>query len=441
MHPFPINRRELLAAGGAAALAGGPAFAAESPGRIDRSREGMVVSVSAAASEVGRRLLAEGGNAVDAAVGVAFALAVVHPPAGNIGGGGFMMIHSPCCSPPVCIDYRERAPLKATRDMFADGGDLHGHAMVGTPGTVAGLALAHERLGKLPWKRLVEPAVHLAADGFPLEESLAESLNEVLRDSPDHRELQRVLGQSRERPWQAGDRLVQADLAESLAQIGARGADAFYKGEVAKKLVAEMQAGGGLISAEDLQGYRALLRRPIHASYRGFDLFGPPPPSSGGIVLKLALNILGALPTDRHERFAPQTLHLIVEVMRRAFCERARSLGDADFVDIPPRLTDKQYAVKLAKGIDLQRATPSASLAPEIPLAGEGDNTTHFSVIDKDGLAVSNTYTLEQSYGSRIVVGGAGFLLNNEMGDFNWRAGRTDRNGRIGTPANLIAPG
>lgn len=441
----PIHRREFLAAAGTAVgvgLSASSILLADDapPPREARSAKGMVASVSAPASDVGAAVLADGGNAVDAAVAVGFALAVTHPPAGNIGGGGFMLIHPPE-KPPVCIDYRESAPAAAKKDMFAKNADRHNHRQVGVPGTVLGFYRAQKRFGKLKWLRLVAPAVRLAADGFAIDAALAKSLNEILAESRDFEEMQRVFGKRGGEKWQVGDKLMQKDLAGSLEQIAAAGPVAFYAGPIADKFVAEMKAGDGLITRDDLKSYRAKRRRPIATTFRGHDIYAPPPPSSGGIVLAQMLNMLETFPLKDKGRFSPTTLHLMIETMKRAFRDRAAFLGDADFVEIPAKLTTKAYAKKLASQIDPRRATPSVELAGDIAIAGEGDSTTHYSVIDADGLAVSNTYTLEQSYGSRIVVRGAGFLLNNEMGDFNPRPGHTDREGRIGTPANIIAPG
>jgi gamma-glutamyltranspeptidase/glutathione hydrolase len=402
-------------------------------------RNGMVVCVSAPAASVGREVLQRGGNAVDAACAVAFALAVTWPEAGNLGGGGFMMIHLPGKAEPVFIDYRETAPAAATRDMFAKTERPSSYLLAGVPGTVRGLALAHQRHGKLPWKDLLQPAIKLAQDGFVLDKRLAGSLNALVAVSPDFPELRRVYGQPG--GWKAGDRLVQSDLAKTLRQISEQGPDAFYKGPIAEQIVAEMKRGGGLISSDDLAGYQAKVRAPIHGTYRGYHIYGPPPPSSGGICLVEMLNILEHFDLRKEGRWSPETLHRVIEAMRRAYCDRARYLGDPDFVTIPSHLISKDHARKLAEGIEPSRATASAALAKDIPLAGEGSDTTHFSVIDRDGKAVSNTYTLEQSFGGRIVVRGAGFLLNNEMGDFNPRPGVTDRRGRIGTPPNLVAPG
>jgi gamma-glutamyltranspeptidase/glutathione hydrolase len=430
------------------ATAGRPTFAADS--RVEAAR-GMVVSVSAPASEVGRDVLRAGGNAVDAAVATAFALAVTWPSAGNIGGGGFMMVYSGAGQRPVCVEYRETAPAAAHARTLEKYSAMTGHLVCGTPGTVAGMALAHRTYGKRPWGELVMPAVRLARDGVVVNPALASSLNGALRSSKEFAELQRVFAPPTGKEWRAGDRLVQPELARTLERIAQEGPRAFYTGAIADQLVAEMQAGGGLITKQDLAGYQAHVREPIHGTYRGYDVYGPPPPSSGGTCLVEMLNILenfqvadapaAASGTATATTWSARSLHLVVEAMRRAFCDRARWLGDADFVKIPPHLTTKEYARDVARQIDLQRATPSESLAADIPLAAESSETTHFSVIDRNGMAVANTYTLENSYGCRVVVRGAGFLLNNEMTDFNRVPGRTDRKGMIGTPANQIAPG
>ncbi len=407
------------------------------------AKNGMVVSVSAQASDIGLSTLKKGGNAVDAAVATAFALAVTYPAAGNIGGGGFMLVHpAGSKAEPVVIEYRETAPASASRDMFVKESDLYNCRVVGVPGTVRGMALAHDKFGKLPWKELLAPAVKLANEGFELGDAVAESLNDYLSRSSEFVEFQRVYGKPSGGRWKKGDTLVQKDLAHSLSLIAENGPDAFYKGEIADKLAAEMKSGGGLITKEDLAGYKANVRAPIHGTYRGYDVYGPPPPSSGGTCLVEMLNILENFDLRKKGRFSAETIHLMAESMRRAYCDRAHYLGDPDFVKIPAKLTSKDYAKGLAKDIDLKKATKSADLAKEISLSpAEGDSTTHFSVIDKDGMAVANTYTLERSFGSRVVVRGAGFLLNNEMMDFNWKPGVTNRNGDIGTDANLVSPG
>jgi gamma-glutamyltranspeptidase/glutathione hydrolase len=403
---------------------------------------GMVVSVSVPASEVGCAILRQGGSAVDAAVATAFALAVTFPEAGNIGGGGFMIVHPGGSALPTVIEYRETAPAAVTATMFAPGDSWFGHKVVGVPGTVRGMALAHQCFGRLPWRDLLLPAVRLAEEGFTIDRALATALNRVVSASPKFPELRRVYGKDGGSPtWQAGDRLVQKDLAWTIRLLAEEGPDAFYKGVIADRLVAEMRTGGGLVTASDLDAYRADADFPVCGTYRGHEVYAPPPPSSGGVCLIQMLNVLENFDLCRYSRWSPETLHLIIEAMRRAYCDRARHLGDPDFVGIPEHLTSKEYARDLAVGIDPNRATPSEDLAQGVPLAREGDSTTHFSVIDRDGMAVSNTYSLERAFGSRVVVKGAGILLNDEMIDFNWRPGVTGRDGTIGTEPNLIAPG
>jgi gamma-glutamyltranspeptidase/glutathione hydrolase len=418
-----------------------PAARADAPKAVE-ARNGMVVSVSDLASEVGADTLKRGGNAVDSAVATAFALAVTHPAAGNIGGGGFMLVHPVGGKDPVVFDYRETAPGAATAGMFADDNNPHSHKTVGIPGTVRGLALAHKRFGKLPWKDVVMPAVKLAEDGFVVDSVLAGSVNGVLSSASGFEGLRQAYGKDGGKGrWRAGDRMVLKDLGHTLRLIAENGPDAFYTGDLADLFVKEMKAGGGLITKEDLAGYRAKERPAVHGTYRGYDVYGAPPPSSGGTGLVEMLNILENFDLAKEGRWSPRANHLIIESMRRAYCDRARYLGDADFVKVPANLTDKAYARTLARSINESKATPSESLAPDLKLAAEGDSTTHFSVIDKDGMAVANTYTLENSYGSRIVVRGAGYLLNNEMTDFNPKPGVTTRKGLIGTPANVVAPG
>lgn len=406
------------------------------------SKGGVVVCVSPPAAEVGLAVLKKGGNAVDAAVATAFAMAVAWPEAGNIGGGGFMMI-APPGKEPTCIEYRETAPAAAKVDLFADG-KVTGldHKAAGVPGTVRGLAMAHAKFGKLAWKDVVMPAAELAEKGFTVNAVLAGGLNKVLADpKTTNAEFKRVYGKPDGGKWQAGDTLVQKDLGRTLRLTAEKGPDAFYTGELAELLAKEMKDAGGLITKADLEVYKANERKPIHTTFRGFEVYGPPPPSSGGIALCEMFNILENFDLKKTGRDSPETMHLMIEAMKRAYADRARHLGDPDFTKIPAELTTKEYAKKLAAGIDPKKATPSADLAPEIPLDKQSDSTTHFSVIDKDGLAVSNTYTLENSYGNRVVVRGGGYILNNEMTDFNPRPGITNREGAIGTKPNQIAPG
>ena len=409
-------------------------------------QQGMVVSVSPPATRVGLGILKAGGNAVDAAVAVEFALAVTWPEAGNIGGGGFMMVHpgGDRRRRVVCIDYRETAPRKATETMFGPRDGRYTHKIVGVPGTVHGMVTAHKRYGSMKWKRLLEPAIRLARDGFEVDAALARSLNAVLasrsvRQGEHHQELIRVYGKSEGR-WKAGDRLVLPDLASTLERIADKKDDGFYEGRIARLIEEEMKRGGGLITRRDLDDYRARVRSAVHGTFRGHDIYGAPPPSSGGTCVVQMLNVLEHFDLRKPPRYSARNLHVMAETMKRAYCDRARHLGDSDFVDIPSHLVSKSYAAKLAGQIDLKTATPSEKLAPEIQIADESPQTTHFSVVDRRGMAVSNTSTLEGSWGAKIVVRGAGFVLNNEMGDFNWFPGHTDRRGRIGTPANRIRP-
>jgi gamma-glutamyltranspeptidase/glutathione hydrolase len=424
-------------------LALAAARAADDRGDVVEAKNGVVVTVSAPASEVGVAVLKHGGTAVDAAVATALALAVTYPAAGNLGGGGFLLYHPADGTKPAFFDFRETAPAAATPDMFVKPDGRTPFRRVGVPGTVRGLALAHARFGKLPWKDLVAPSIELAEKSFVLDAHSATLLNRLLRTSAkdEFAELHRVFTKPDAKPWKAGDRLMQPDLARTLRRISADGTDGFYKGETAELIVAEMKTGRGLITRDDLAAYVAKVREPLRGQYRGFDVVTAPPPSSGGTALIEMLNILEPFDLARDGRWSPRTVHRMTEAMRRAYCDRARFLGDPDFVMVPARLTSKEYARELADGIDPMRATPSESLAKDIPLAGEGENTTHIFVVDKTGAAVSLTYTLESTFGSRVVVRGAGFLLNDEMNDFNWQPGVTDRTGRIGTKPNLIAPG
>jgi gamma-glutamyltranspeptidase/glutathione hydrolase len=404
------------------------------------SKGGVVVSVSPPATDVGVEILKKGGNAVDAAVAIGFAEAVTWPEAGNVGGGGFMLVHPGIGKEPTVFDYRETAPAAATEGMFANGVDYHSAKTAGVPGTVRGFELAHKRFGKLPWKDLVNPAVKLAADGFPVTDGLAKRLNGVLDDKQTaNAEFRRVFG--KDGKWKAGDVLRQPDLAKTLAAVADNGAAGFYTGDVAEKIAAEMKASGGLVTLDDLKSYEAKERKPVRGTYRGYEVIAPPPPSSGGITLLLTLNMLEQHDVKAHLWSSPETTHLVAEAMRRAFCERAKHLGDPAFVTIPDHLTTKDHAKKLFATFDPNKATPSAALAPEIEVKDGGTDTTHYGVIDKDGMAVSNTYTLENSFGCKVVVRGAGFILNNEMTDFNHKPGVTTKTGGIGTEPNLIAPG
>jgi gamma-glutamyltranspeptidase/glutathione hydrolase len=401
----------------------------------------MVVSGNPIASDVGRDVLRQGGNAVDAAVAVAFALAVVHPEAGNLGGGGFMLIRTPA-GEVSALDYRETAPAAATRDMYLDADgqrtdrSVTGHLASGVPGTVAGLAAAHGRFGKLPWRDLVAPAVELARRGFVIDSYRAVSL------ASDTSRLRRFPASVASflpggNPPARGSTLRQSDLAATLERVRDSGSAGFYRGRTAGLIVAEMERGGGIISAADLAGYRALWRDPIRTTYRGHTVFSMAPVSSGGVTLALLLNIMEGWSGLRFG--SPDLLHREAEAMRRAFTERNRSLGDPAFVPLPlARLLSKEFAATLRGQIDLRKATPTPAFDPALR---DGESTTHFSIVDADGMAVSSTTTLNNSYGSAVTVTGAGFLLNDEMDDFATAPGKPNMYGLVEGEANAIAPG
>ena len=435
-------RRAFLLAVAALALSSPSAQAQSTPAR---ARLGMVVTESDIASEVGFQVIKGGGNAIDAAVATAFAMAVTHPSAGNIGGGGFI-VYRPESGEPVSYDFRERAPAGALGEMWLKDGkydfDLHhnSHWSVGVPGTVSGLRLAWEEHGSKPWKDLIMPAVSLARDGFEVSHGLARSLAEMI---PEFRKYKASLEQfSRNgQPFEAGDVLKQPDLARTLTRIAEQGPKGFYEGETAALIEKEMKAHGGLITREDLKAYRAKKREVIKGTYRGYDIIGMAPPSSGGIAVVEMLNLLEPYDLKGNGYGSAQNLHLITESMRRAFADRARFIGDPDFVaDLPVgRLVSKEYAAALRATINPNRASKSSPASFTWPT--ESHETTHLSIVDARRNAVAMTYTLEDSYGSRILVPGAGFLLNNEMGDFNAGPGLTDERGLIGTTPNLAQVG
>jgi gamma-glutamyltranspeptidase / glutathione hydrolase len=350
------------------------------------------------------------------------------------------------------FDFRERAPLDSTRTMYLDKeGKIArsltaaGYLAPGVPGTVRGMAMAHKRFGKLPWKEVVMPAVTLAENGFALSESLARSLNrEVSGQMAKFPASTAAYGKPGGGEWQAGDRIVLADLAKTLRSIATDGPDAFYTGWIAEAIASDMKANGGLITKEDLAKYEAKEREPIRGTYKGYEVISMPPPSSGGVALVEMLNILEPMNLKSKGLLTAAALHPQIEAMRRAYLDRARHLGDPDFVEVPvATLTSKEHARKVAESIDPAKASSSVELGKDIVTVTrqEPDETTQYSVIDKDGMAVSTTYTLEGGFGSHVVVKGAGFLLNNEMGDFNKKPGETNVRGDIGTPANLIDPG
>jgi gamma-glutamyltranspeptidase/glutathione hydrolase len=447
--PRPIR---LLLPGVAILVASSAGRAQQAETQPVTSRDGMVITTSAPASDVGAAILKKGGNAVDAAVATAFALAVTHPSAGNIGGGGFMVIRLADGSS-TTIDYRERAPMRSTQTMYLDStGKIArqltatGYLAPGVPGTVRGLALAHSKFGKLAWRDAVMPAVQLAEKGFVLSPALARSLNREIDSSmAKYPASVAAYGKPGGGKWVAGDTIVLRDLGRTLRAIATKGPNAFYTGWIADSIAASMSRHGGLISKRDLVAYQAKMRTPLHGTYRGYDLITMPPPSSGGVTMLEMLNILERFDLGKLGDMSPAALHVEIEAMRRGYLDRARFLGDPDFVKMPiARLTSKTYAKSLAASIDPSHASSSVELGHDIVTqiaSTEDDETTQFSIVDRAGNAVSNTFTLEGGFGSHVVVDGAGFILNNEMGDFNKKPGETNLTGDIGTPANLIAPG
>ena len=409
-----------------------------------RAKNGMVVSQNDLASQVGVDVMKDGGNAIDAAVATAFVLAVTHPTAGNIGGGGFLVFR-PAEGEPITFDFREMAPAKATDTMWLKDGEYSferhhlSHLSVGVPGTVAGLHMAWQEHGSLPWERLVEPAVRLATEGFELSDGLSRSLDRTLERIGKFPATKAQFTKNGE-PYEAGDTLKQPDLAATLVRIAEKGVAGFYEGETAELIEKEMMANGGLITREDLKAYRPKKRAPIRGTYRGYEIISMPPPSSGGIVLVEMLNILERYDVAGDGFGSARNLHRMAEAMRRAYSDRAQYLGDPDFnPDMPiDRLTSKVYADELRKTIRADKASKSSPESFIWP--AESPETTHYSVVDSARNAVSVTYTLEYGYGSGIVVPGAGFLLNNEMGDFNGGPGITNERGLIGTEPNLAAP-
>lgn len=410
-----------------------------------RAKLGMVITQSDIASQVGFKVIEGGGNAIDAAVATALALAVTHPTAGNIGGGGFI-VYRPATGEPLSYDFREMAPGRAAPEMWLKDGKYdfethhNSHLSVGVPGTVAGLHMAWKEQGSKPWKDLVAPAIALARDGFEISHGLARSLEQMV---PEFKKYPASLAQFSKngQPYQAGEILRQPDLARSLQRIADQGPAGFYEGETAQLIEKEMKANGGLITMGDLKAYEAKKRGVVKGTYRGYEIIGMPPPSSGGMAVVQMLNVLEGYDLKANGYGSARNIHLTTEAMRRAFADRARYLGDPDFVkDIPlGMLTSKDYAANLRKTINPNRASKSAVGSFTWPT--ESMETTHLSIVDAQRNAVSLTYTLEYGYGSRIVVPGAGFLLNNEMGDFNAAPNLTDERGLIGTPANVTLPG
>ena len=408
-------------------------------------KNGMVASEQGLATQVGLDILKQGGNAIDAAVAVGFALAVVLPNAGNIGGGGFMVLHDDKTGKNVAIDFREIAPAKASRDMYLDnqgnvidGKSLFTHDASGVPGTVAGMEYALKKWGTMPLSKVLEPAIKLADKGFIVSDVLAQTLKEEKSTLGKWSASKAIFFKNGE-PLKSGDLLVQKDLAKSLRLIAKQGAKAFYQGEIATKIAKEMQSHGGTMTLEDLKAYKVVERQPIIGDYRGYKVVTMPPPSSGGVHLIEILNMLEHYPIKEDGVNSAKNIHHMAESMKLAYADRSEYLGDPDFVKIPVTgLTSKAYANERVKTIDDNKARLSSNIKPGKPQPYESDQTTHFSVMDKAGNAVAVTYTLNLNFGSGIVVEGTGILLNNEMDDFSVKPGVPNAFGLVGGTANAI---
>ncbi len=412
-----------------------------------RGPQGMVVTADRYASQIGVEILQSGGNAVDAAVAIGFALAVVHRQAGNLGGGGFMVIRFPDGSA-TTFDYREQAPGRAQRDMYLDqNGEFvtelstQGYLACGVPSSVAGLYAAQRKYGKLPWRQVVEPAIRLAEKGFIVGNGLSKSIRATAEQFRQFPASAAVFLPNNE-PLQEGDLWRQKDLARTLKLIAKKGAEVFYRGEIANRIADDIVAHGGLITREDLAAYRAIERPPVTGSYRGYDIISMGPPSSGGLCLLEALNILQGFELQDLPPYSAASIHLIVETMKRVYADRAQFMGDADFFPVPvATLISPDFAATRRQEISLEMATPANEIrSGDIPLP-ESSQTTHYSIVDAEGMAVATTTTLNGGFGAKVVVTGTGFLLNNEMDDFSAKPGTPNSYGLIGGEANAIAPG
>ena len=407
---------------------------------------GMVVSQRKIASEVGAEILREGGNAVDAAVATALALAVVLPRAGNLGGGGFMLVYSEELKKTIAIDYREMAPIRASRDMFLDEKGNYDRKKAqfsllsaGVPGTVAGLYYALNKYGTLSWSEVLDPAIKLAEDGFVVPHDLSSVLANYKKRLTANEATAKAYYKKNKETYSPGEVIKLPDLAWSLKELKKVGPDAFYKGKIAGKIVAEMELNGGLITAKDLANYKIKEREPLRGTFKGYEVVSMPPSSSGGVHLIQMLNMLEPFSLKEMGFGSAQSIHIMSEVMKRAYADRSKYLGDTDFVSVPLKgLTDKEYAKALLKEISLTKVTPSKSISSGNPLPYESPDTTHFSVMDSEGNVVSNTYTLNFSYGSGIVIPGTGILMNNEMDDFSSKKGVPNAYGLVGYEANEI---
>lgn len=413
------------------------------------AHNGMVATSHTLATEVALKVLKDGGNAVDAAVTAGFALAVTQPRSGNIGGGGFMLISKGDGSAPEAIDYREKAPSAATETMYQDesGNVIQNrsrftHLAAGVPGTVAGLAMALERHGTLSLKQALAPAIELAREGFIVPQRFSEGLEQARERLQRWPATQATFYKKDGSAWKAGERFRQPELATTLQRIADEGVKGFYQGETAQLIVEEMERHGGLITRQDLIDYQPIVRAPVHGNYRGYDIYSMSPPSSGGAHIVQILNILEGFPIRELGHNSADTIHYMAEAMKLAYADRSEYLGDTDYVDVPLKgLTSKSYAEQLRQGIKQDKARPASDIRPGQPPGYESPETTHFSVVDKWGNAVSNTYTINFSYGSGITVEGAGFLLNNEMDDFSAKPGVPNAYGLIGGEANKVEPG
>ena len=434
---FPLNRPSL------------PAVLAASREPV-RARHGVVASINEVASQVGVDVMKRGGNAIDAAIAVAFALAVTHPAAGNLGGGGFMMIRLKD-GRTTAIDYREMAPAAATHNIYLDkngkviegeGGSIEGYRAAGVPGTVRGMELALKKYGshRLTWTQLIEPARRLAANGFTVTNSLARGLRgnrEYLSKYPETKRIYLNNGNF----YNEGDLFVQPDLAATFARLQRGGPNEFYEGETARLIVDDLKRHNGLITMEDMRGYVAKEREPVRGTYRGYEVISMPPPSSGGAVLIEMLNILEGYDLKKMDWASSDRYHLMTEAMRRAFADRAEYMGDTDFVKVPiAGLIDKKYAAQLRSSINPDRASTSEQVKAGKPVGYESDETTHFTVVDPDGNAVANTYTLNNSFGSAVVAKGTGLIMNDEMDDFAAKPGTPNLYGLIQGERNAVAP-
>lgn len=448
-----VSLATALVVGIAAPLAAqdSPIYSLKDRFQPETAQNGMVASQEAVASRVGVDILKKGGNAVDAAIATGFALAVTLPRAGNLGGGGFMMIHLADSGDTKALDYREMAPAAAFKDMFlGEDGEPDNQKSrfsglaVGVPGTVAGFAEAFEKhgSGKLTWAELVAPAIDLAENGIEVTPDLAASLTASAKRLLQDPATAAIFYKTGGLPFVPGETLKQTDLAATLKLIADKGAAGFYTGEVAEKIAQKVTASGGGMTTEDLAGYKPVWRDPVVGSYHGYEIASMPPPSSGGVHIVQILNMLQGYPLAEYGPNSADSIHVMAETMRRAYADRSKYLGDPDFVDVPVKgLTDPAYAAELVKSIKMDVATPSDEVKPGDPFPYESNQTTHYSVVDKDGNAVSNTYTLNFSYGVGLTADGTGVLLNNELDDFSAKPGVPNAYGLIGGTANAVEGG